>query len=138
MLKIFLYSPISFYSSYTLSYMVWANVQISSNTFNLNVGWQYTRGIIEANWYTYNYDSSLFSLVYNNYYPNPPYSVMSYILSKQGVVSFSTVNNVILPSSLQTIDTNKFLLSNNTYSQNFISSFRSLNEFMNFRRIHML
>ena len=137
-LKIFLYSPISFYSSYTLSYMVWANVQISSNTFNLNVGWQYTRGIIEANWYTYNYDSSLFSLVYNNYYPNPPYSVMSFILSKQGVVSFSTVNNMTLPSSLQTIDTNKFLLSNNTYSQNFISSFRSLNEFMNFRRIHML
>ena len=136
-LKIFLYTSSSFYSSYNLSYMVCANVQISSNTFKNNFGWQYVRGVIFANWYTDGYDSSLANLAYYNYYADPPYSVASYILSKQGVVSFSIVNNVTMPNSLQKIDTNKFLLLNNTYDQNGIPGFRSINEFYNFRRIHM-
>ena len=138
MLKLFLYTDASYYESYALPYMVWANVQISNNTFQKNIGWQLTRGVIEAYCFSDDIDYPFDSYIFTNNIPNASYSDINYIKSKQGVVSFTIVDNVILPSSLLAIDTNKFLLINNVYDTNFISGFRSLNEFMNFRRIHMI
>ena len=114
-IRIYLYSSSSFYSSYTLTYMVCANVKVSNNSFKNNVGWNGVAGVLEAYWYTDNYDYPLSTLAYYDAYPDPPYSVASYIKSKQGIVDFSTVNNVTLPSSKQIIDSNKFILTGNIY-----------------------
>ena len=136
-IRIYLYTSSSFYNSYTLTYMVCANVKISNNSFKNNVGWNGVAGVLEAYWYTDNFDYPLSTLAYYDIYPNPPYSVASYIKSKQGIVDFSTVNNITLPSSQQIMDSNKFLLTGNIYDQNFPSNIRSTVEIVNFRRIYM-
>ena len=118
--------------------MVWANVQISSNIFNLNIEWYDTAGIMEVYWYTDNFDNPLSNNANSNISPIIPSNIYDNILNIQWIACFSTVNNLNLPSSHQIIDTNKFMLNNNTYDQNFMSGRSSLIQFMNFRRIHMI
>ena len=93
---------------------------------------------MEAYWYTDNFDNPLSFNANSNISPRIPSNTLNTFLNTQWIACFSTVNNVNLPSSHLIIDTNKFLLSNNTYDQNFISDESSLNEIINFRRIHMI
>ena len=51
-IKLHMFTSISYASSFNLDYMIWAGVQISSNIFKQNIGWFNTIGAIQAVWYT--------------------------------------------------------------------------------------
>ena len=123
-------------TSFTSQSMIWAGVQISSNTFTQNVGWFNTIGTIQAVCYS---DSSDAPLSQKNQYSDPKSMSKNKFenLSRSGIVSFSTVNSTIMSSSLVQIDLNKFLLKQNTYNENFAGAQASIVKLTNIRRIHI-
>ena len=64
-------------------------------------------------------------------------STVSANKAKDGVIAFSTVNNVVFPGTSITIDTQKFMLKDNTYNQNYAGFKTAIVVAEGFRRIHM-
>ena len=135
-INIYLWTKSDYKTLFTSQSMIWAGVQISSNTFTQNVGWFNTIGTIQAVWYS---DSSDVPLSQKNQYSDPKSMSKnkSENLSKSGIVSFTTINNTIMSSSLIQIDLNKFLLKKNTYNENFAGAQASIIKLTNIRRIHI-
>ena len=115
--------------------MIWSSVRISSNTFKQNAGWFSTYAAIQAIWYTDGKDGDFASTKDHQVTPSSMSSTLSDNLSKQGIVSFSTVNTITLPSSTLTMDSNKILMQSNTFNQNFICAGASIVLLQNLRRL---
>ena len=135
-INIYLWTNTDYNTLFTSQNMAWAGVQISSNTFTQNVGWFNTIGTIQAVWYS---DPSDVPLSQKTQYSDPKSMSKnkSDNLSKSGIVSFTTVNNTIMSSSLVQVDLNKFLLKQNTYNENFAGAQASIVKLANIRRIHI-
>ena len=56
-------------------------------------------------------------------------------LQTDGIVSFTTVNDHVLPSSAITMDKNKFLMKSNTFTNNFAGMTQSIVYLANIRRL---
>ena len=134
-LSLYLYTSVPYTTSFTSSSMICAAVKISSNTFTQNVGCFNTYAAVQAMWYTDSVDSAVTTNKDHQITPNPMSSSSSSNLSKQGIILFSTVNTVTLPSSSITMDTNKFLMQSNTFNQNFICASASIVFLQNIRKL---
>ena len=134
-LSLYLYTSATYSSSFSSTSMIWSSVRISSNTFIQNVGWFSTYSAIQAIWYTDGKDGDIASTKDHQVTPSSMSSTSSNNLSKQGIVSFSTVNTITLPSSTLTMDSNKFLMQSNTFNQNFICAATSIVLLQNLRRL---
>ena len=59
-------------------------------------------------------------------------------LSKDGIISFSALKSVILPSSSVSIDSNQYLMTNNIFDQNYAGLQSEVVELINIRRINIV
>ena len=134
-LKLHLFTNAGYEEEFNRTDMIWASIQISSNTFSNNVGCHNTVGAIQAACFYDNYDYYISDM--HSYWTDP--SPMSQIarnnLQTAGVVSFSTVNNHSLSSSSEIIDKNKFMMKSNTFINNFAGMAQSIVYLVNIRRV---
>ena len=137
-IKLYMYTGVSYSTIFELNNMIWAGVQISNNNFQHNIGWFNTIGALQAVCYLDGDDPD--PSAQTNHYTSP--TLMSKTnyenRSKQGIISFSTVNIISLPSSSIPIDLNKFLMTNNTFDENFAGFKAGVVELINIRKIHII
>ena len=96
-----------------------AGVQISSNTFSQNIGCKNTGGVLQASCYSESEMTALESEATSYTEPSPMSKTSSENIQKTSVASFSTVNSVSLNEGSTSMDLNKFMMKDNTYTENY-------------------
>ena len=118
--------------------MICSNVKISNNEFEKNVGCYDSIGTIQAIWY---HTSAMMGVYLSKENYIEPTAFIGSSLSKNAlkdsVIDFATENIITLPSSMQQMDTNKFLLQHNTYIGNYAGQRAAISEFHNILRLFM-
>ena len=118
--------------------MICSGVQISNNNFQQNIGCFSTVGAVQAIWYPDGDDTDPSTQTNHYSTPKPMSKTESDNLSIEGIINFTTQNMVTLPNSLISIDTNKFIMTNNIFNQNFAGMQSDIVELINIRRLFIV
>ena len=135
-LKLNLWTSAGYKVNFSSSSMVCAGVEISSNTFTQNIGWFGAHGTMQLSWYT---DGDTDPTTQETHDSNS--AIMGQEIAENlcisGITSFTTVASTALTNSGNSIDSNKFLLKSNTYTENFSGQGSGLIYIRGVRRLHM-
>ena len=134
-IKLYLFTSVKYSDLFSSSNMIWSGVQISNNKFQQNIGCFNTVGAVQAIWYTDGVDTDPSTQTNHYSTPKPMSKTESDNLSINGIISFATEKLVIFPNSNILIDSNKFMMTNNIFDQNFAGMKSNIVELINIRRL---
>ena len=137
-IKLYLFTSVKYNDLFSSSNMICSGVQISNNNFQQNIGCFSTVGAVQAIWYTDGDDTDPSTQTNHYSTPKPMSKTESDNLSIEGIINFTTQNMVTLPNSLISIDTNKFMMTNNIFNQNFAGMQSDIVELINIRRLFIV